>query len=158
MINYARSLGLIALPIAMSGLAASLLDRGRTAHSRFRLPVPLPTVGATCNIKPNSPMAELLQRAHIIVWDEAPTAPKTAVDAIDRFFRDLTGNKEKPFGGKLILMGRDWRQTPPVLPRVDSDTIASHTLRATSWWGGHHLQQYTLAHNMRADKDASFAA
>lgn len=86
---YARSRGHVVLCVAMSGLAALLLPRGRTAHSRFRLPVPLPPEDAVSGIKPNSAVAELLRRTSLIIWDEAPTSPKSAVDAVDRCLRDV---------------------------------------------------------------------
>eukprot|EP00973_Karenia_brevis_P056055 7796937-Karenia_brevis.AAC.2 len=41
-LHYVRMQRLIALAIAMSGIAALLLPGGRTAHRRFRLPVPVP--------------------------------------------------------------------------------------------------------------------
>ena len=50
-LHYVRMSGRIALAVAFSGIAALLLPGGRTAHSRFRLPVPLPTEGCCCNIK-----------------------------------------------------------------------------------------------------------
>ena len=66
-----------------SGIAALLLEGGRTAHSRFRLPVPLPLDGATCHVKPGSVAANLLRDARLIVWDEAPMAPREALEAVD---------------------------------------------------------------------------
>ena len=36
-----RSQGEVALAVASSGLAALLLPGGRTAHSRFRIPIPI---------------------------------------------------------------------------------------------------------------------
>ena len=36
-----RSQGEVALAVASSGLAALLLAGGRTAHSRFRIPIPV---------------------------------------------------------------------------------------------------------------------
>ena len=53
-LHHVRSLGLIALAVSMSGIAALLLPGGRTAHSRFRLPVPVPLEGCTCNVKSQS--------------------------------------------------------------------------------------------------------
>ena len=39
-LSYVRQSGEIALATASSGIAATLLKLGRTAHSRFRLPIP----------------------------------------------------------------------------------------------------------------------
>ena len=47
---HLRVQGLLALPRAFLGIATQLLDVGRTIHSRFRLPVPLPLSDATCNL------------------------------------------------------------------------------------------------------------
>jgi PIF1-like helicase len=39
LLSYVRSTGNIALAVASSGIAALLLDGGRTAHSRFKIPL-----------------------------------------------------------------------------------------------------------------------
>ena len=56
-LSYVRQSGDIALATASSGIAATLLKLGRTAHSRFRLPIPPTGVYSsympflnTCNI------------------------------------------------------------------------------------------------------------
>ncbi|XP_026451471.1 uncharacterized protein LOC113351751 [Papaver somniferum] len=38
------------------------------------------------------------------MWDEATTAHRYSVEAFDTTMRDMTGN-EKPFGGKIVIMG-----------------------------------------------------
>lgn len=63
----------IALAVASSGIAALLLDGGSTAHSRFKIPIPLGS-DSLCNLPVNSPAAELIRSADLIVWDEAPMA------------------------------------------------------------------------------------
>ena len=60
LIHYLRAKGHIVLIVAVSGIAALLLPGGRTAHSRFRLQVPLPLEGGAANIKANSNAAKLL--------------------------------------------------------------------------------------------------
>ena len=91
--------------IFRSGIAALLLEGGRTAHSLFRLPVPLPLDGVSCSVKPNSMRARLLRDAQLIIWDEAPTAPKGAVKAVDEMLRDIMGCPDVPFGGKGMVLG-----------------------------------------------------
>src|SRR5256885_9466971 len=48
LLAYVRSKGDIALAVASSGIAALLLDGGRTAHSRFKIPLVINS-GSTCN-------------------------------------------------------------------------------------------------------------
>ncbi|KAG5577885.1 hypothetical protein H5410_058019 [Solanum commersonii] len=51
--------GFIALATASSGVAASLLPGGRTAHSRFKIPVDV-NENFTCNISKQSSLASLI--------------------------------------------------------------------------------------------------
>ena len=76
------------LTCAWTGIAATLLYKGKTVHSLFKLPVPV-VEGSTCNIKPNSNHAAFLKRQHIIIFDEASMILKHAIEAIDRMFRDI---------------------------------------------------------------------
>ncbi|XP_071714585.1 uncharacterized protein [Rutidosis leptorrhynchoides] len=70
-ITALRARGKIVLAVASSGIESHLLPSGRTAHSRFKLPLVL-TDESMCNVKKNTQMAELLQKTDLIVWDEAP--------------------------------------------------------------------------------------
>ena len=158
LLRHVRAQGQIALAVSMSGIAALLLEGGRTAHSRFRLPVPLPLEGVVCNVKPRSVLADLLRDAAIIVWDEAPTAPKAAVQAVDELFRDLLGCSHLPFGGKVVVLGGDWRQIPPILRRVEEKAIKSFTLRSLPWWRSGHISHFALTRNMRAGGDTEYAS
>lgn len=72
-----RSKSEIALAVASSGIASTLLTGGRTAHSKFKFPL---NVNATdqvvCRISKRSHMAEVLRLCRIIVWDEATMTHK----------------------------------------------------------------------------------
>ena len=59
--NKVASEGNIVLAMASSGIAALLLEGGRTAHSRFHIPLVL-TEESTCDIKQGSHLADLLKR------------------------------------------------------------------------------------------------
>ena len=77
-----RSYGKIVLPVASSGIAALLIDGGRTAHSRFKIPIKL-TETSTCNISRGSKEAHLINAADLFIWDEAPPIHKFAFEAVD---------------------------------------------------------------------------
>ena len=76
-------MGDIVLPVASSGIAATLLPSGRTAHSRFLIPIQI-TDSSICSISKNSPLAELLTVSKVIIWDEAPMVQRYCVEAVDR--------------------------------------------------------------------------
>jgi len=66
-----RADGGIALSTASSGIAATLLNGGTTAHSRFKIPIDI-NADSTCNIPAQSHLAELLRETQLVFWDEAP--------------------------------------------------------------------------------------
>jgi hypothetical protein len=59
------------LAIASSGIASLLLLGSRIAHSRFQIPIDLHNE-STCNITQQMKVAELVRKANMIIWDEAP--------------------------------------------------------------------------------------
>ncbi|GMF37480.1 unnamed protein product [Phytophthora fragariaefolia] len=63
--------GKIAIAEASSGIASLLLMGGRTAHSTFKIPLKL-TNKSTCAIFKQSHLKSLIQRASLVIWDEAP--------------------------------------------------------------------------------------
>ncbi|KAJ0613332.1 putative DNA helicase Pif1, P-loop containing nucleoside triphosphate hydrolase [Helianthus annuus] len=72
-----RCKGDIVLNIASSGIASLLLPGGRTAHSRFHIPLNL-TENSMCFIKLDDDVADLLRKKKLIIWDEAPMNHKHA--------------------------------------------------------------------------------
>ncbi|XP_024006483.1 uncharacterized protein LOC112082992 [Eutrema salsugineum] len=64
-----RSQGKIVLNVASSGIAALLLEGGRTAHSRFGIPIVVNEY-TFCNVSSGSHQAELIEAANLIIWDE----------------------------------------------------------------------------------------
>ena len=76
-----RSERKIVLAVASSGIAALLLPAGRTAHSRFKLPINL-TDESICTIKKNTQLANLLKETDVIVWDEAPMNDRRCFEAL----------------------------------------------------------------------------
>ncbi|XP_019151940.1 PREDICTED: uncharacterized protein LOC109148659 [Ipomoea nil] len=116
-----RCKGQIVLNVASSGIASLLLPGGRTAHSRFAIPIAI-NEDFTCNIKQGSDLAELLIKTSLIIWDEAPMMHKHCFEALDRTMRDLLrfvdpNSEMKTFGGKTVVLGGDFRQILPVVPK-----------------------------------------
>lgn len=138
LLNFVRAQGRIALAVASSGIAAQLLPGGRTAHSRFKYPQNIDE-NSTGNIKHR-------RQTSLIVYDEAPMHQRHYFEALDRTFRDLTGN-DILFGGKTIVFGGDFRQCAPVMPHaVEADIIASSLKRSYIW---RDITRFSLTINMR---------
>ncbi|KAF8081784.1 hypothetical protein N665_0867s0006, partial [Sinapis alba] len=116
-----RSRKHIVLPVASSGIAALLLPNGRTAHSRFNIPLKL-SEEKLCHIKPGTMLSELIENTDLIIWDEAPITHKHAFEALDKTLKDLLSTKNpeaklQTFGGKTVLLGGDFRQILPIIPQ-----------------------------------------
>lgn len=151
-----RSQNNLALAIASSGIAATLLDGGRTAHSALKLPLNMQIIETpTCNIKKNSGMAKVLQLSKLIVWDECTMANKKSLEALHRTLQDLRGNFQ-PFGGALILLSGDFRQTLPVIPRSTPADEINACLKSSTLW--RHVQRLTLSTNMRVQLQNDISA
>lgn len=113
-----RSVSKIALATASSGIAATLLPGGRTAHSMFKIPINVDHMEfPICAISRNSSKAQLLRECSLIVWDECTMANKLSVEALDRTLRDIR-ESNNTMGGVTVLFSGDFRQTLPVVVRV----------------------------------------
>ncbi|XP_019199145.1 PREDICTED: uncharacterized protein LOC109192894 [Ipomoea nil] len=133
-----RSKGKIVLNVASSGIASLLLPGGRTAHSRFAIPIAI-NEDSTCNIKQGSELAELLIKTSLIIWDEAPMMHKHCFEALDRTMRDLLRfvdpcSEMKTFGGKTVVLGGDFCQILPVVPKGTRQDIVSSAINSSYLW------------------------
>eukprot|EP00794_Sanderia_malayensis_P012472 gene12472-biopygen9940 len=143
--------------VAYSGIAATLLIHGRTAHSTFQIPIPL-LDNSTCNIKAQSLRAQQLRDTMLFIWDEASMIPATALEAVDRLLRDIT-KTDRPFGGKYFVLGGDFRQVLPVVKKAGRERVVQECLKSRKvedLWS--HFQQFTLITNMRAVQDDTYQA
>lgn len=146
-----RSQGEIVLTVASSGIAALLIPGGRTAHSRFCIPINI-NEDSTCNINQGSPLAELIVKAKLIIWDEAPMMHRHCFEAVDKTFRDImrfhnNGSLDKPFGGNVVVLGGDFRQILPVVPKGTRQYVVHSSINSSYLWDSCEL--LTLSTNMR---------
>ena len=148
-----RSLGEIAIAAATSGIAASIMPGGRTAHSRFKIPIKLGD-NSICNFTKQSGTAVLLRTASLIIWDEVAMTRRQAVETLDRSLQDIMGCIE-PFGGKVMVFGGDFRQVLLVVPRGTRAQITDATLLRLYIWENVH--KVNLVQNMRAQSDAWYS-
>ncbi|THH18147.1 hypothetical protein EW146_g2793 [Bondarzewia mesenterica] len=78
-----RSQSRIVLIIGTSALAATLYDRGRTAHHLFDIPVMENNINLQSKISEYSHRADLIRAASVIIWDELPMANRAAWECVD---------------------------------------------------------------------------
>ncbi|KAL7085708.1 hypothetical protein ACP275_14G295400 [Erythranthe tilingii] len=154
LLAYVRSRGNIALAVATSGVAASLLPGGRTAHSRFNLPFDLDDkpIG---KVSKQSNLGKMIVEAGLIIWDEATMANRHSIESLDAVLRDLC-DASLPFGGKLVLLGGDFRQTLPVVVRGSRESTIGACITSSPLW--RDVTRLQLSENMRAREDPDFIA
>ncbi|SAM01481.1 hypothetical protein [Absidia glauca] len=164
LLAHVRAQGQIALPVASSGIAATLLPGGCTAHSRFKIPLER-NADMSCNVSLNTALAKLLQSTTLILWDEAVMASKYNFEAVDRCLKDIMGAvnpalKNVLFGGKVIVFGGDFRQILPVVVKGNRADIVTDCIQSSYLWQS--IQVLHLTENMRVQaagqESAIFAA
>ncbi|POM62510.1 LOW QUALITY PROTEIN: Helitron helicase-like protein [Phytophthora palmivora] len=67
----------IAIAVASSGIASLLQLGRRTAHSTCKIPLRLDE-NLTCSIYKQSHLRKSIEKAHLVVWDEAPMTHRHA--------------------------------------------------------------------------------
>jgi len=131
-VSYLRAKRKIVLTVATSGVASLLLPNGRTAHSRFRIPIDIDEL-SICDIKRGTKIAELLTQTDLIIWDEALMTNRQCFEALDRSLRDILSEKDTkaldiPFGGKVVVLGGDPKQILPVIENASKSQIISASI------------------------------
>lgn len=97
------------MPCASTGIAATLLFDGTTAHQRFIIPR---------NVKDDTQIrlltlgqAEILMAGDIVILDEVTALHSNVFDYIDRMLRHVEQNaalKALPFAGKVVQIKTLW--------------------------------------------------
>ncbi|XP_057249333.1 uncharacterized protein LOC130590793 [Beta vulgaris subsp. vulgaris] len=127
--------GEIVLPVASSGIASLLLPRGRTAHSRFGIPLNVNENSTCAGIRPGSELAALLIKTKLIIWDEASMMHKYCFEALDRSLRDIM------------------RQILPVVLKGTRQDIVFATVNSSYLWDS--CKVLRLTRNMRLQSGSS---
>jgi len=146
-----RSEGKIVLTVASCAIAALLIPGRRTTHSGFRIPTNI-TDESTCEIKQRTHLAELLKKTSVIIWDQTPMANRNCFEALDKSLRDILrftnqNSNEKPFGAMTVVLGGDFRQILPVVPKGRREHIVSASVKHSYLWN--HFEIFKLTENMR---------
>lgn len=139
--------GVNSIAVAWTGIAACLLINGQTAHRAFKIPLTLSDT-SKAGFDMESHETQTIRKSGLILWDEAPMSNRFAVEAVNRYLQEVMGNFDKPFGGKHIIFGGDFRQILPVVPRGNRSAILEISLIRTPFWN--KVYRLSLVKNMRA--------
>ncbi|CAF4851588.1 unnamed protein product [Rotaria socialis] len=124
----------ITITVASSGIAATLVHGGRTAHSTLKLPLKvLENQTHLCSITKGTGEAKVLQECELVVWDECTMAHRYALEALNHTLQDLRNNG-KNMGGVVVLIAGDFRQTLPVIPKGTMPDELKTCLKSSYLW------------------------
>ena len=76
--------------------------------------------------------------------------PKYGLENMDVLLRKLC-NSHLPFGGKVMVLGGDFRQCMPVQPGANRSELLDLSIRRSHLWK--HFRQFSLTQNMRVDQE-----
>jgi len=97
-------------------------------------------------------LAELIQVASLVIWDEAPMTNRRCFEALDRTMKDILSehkpdNAMLPFGGKPVVLGGDFRQILPVVRKGSRAAVVGASITNSRLWK--HVVLLKLHTNMR---------
>ncbi|XP_042939603.1 ATP-dependent DNA helicase PIF1-like [Carya illinoinensis] len=129
----------------VDGIIAPTFREAATLHGLLNLDIFVSKQGG---------LARLLCLSRLIVYDEAPMSRKESIETFDKMLRDIN-DPELPFGGKIVVFGRDFRQVLPVVRKDTRQEKINASLAASYLWP--MMKKITLSENMRARLDLDFS-
>ncbi|GJW73354.1 DNA helicase [Tanacetum coccineum] len=94
----------------------------------------------------NTKMATLIKETCLIIWDESPMNDHRCFETLDRTLRDILDAPNRIFGGKMVMLGGDFRQTSPVNKAATRDEIIRSLVAKSYLWP--HFKVHYLTENM----------
>ena len=106
-------------------------------------------------ISPTDSRAELIRQCSLIIWDEAPMANRSVLTCVDKTCRGIM-QSDLPFGGKVILLLGDFRQTCPVIRNGTRAEVVDASITRSEIWSSFTVRRLTTP--IRNAEDPPFAA
>jgi hypothetical protein len=128
---------------AFTGIAATLLPGGMTFHNRFGLNLDM----SNSKIGPRSKAWRELKEMDMFICDEATMINKRGLETVDEKLREIMGNVIV-FGGKIVLLTGDFRQTLPIQKYATRSEVVNSTIKRSRLW--RFVKRNKLKKNMRA--------
>jgi len=113
LIAVLKGQGKSVISVASTGIAATLLNDGTTTtlSSKFTRPS---LRRQDRRSKKNRFNAHLIRNASLIISHEATMKNNHALDAMSQLFQTVMKNRTEPYGGKVVLLGGDFRRACPL--------------------------------------------
>ena len=141
--------GKIALAVASSRIAAELLEEGCTAHSWFKISIPI-SDESMCSISLQSMHAQLMRLTSLICWDEVLMTNKQHIECVDRSLWDIL-KVDKLFGGIMMVFGGDPHQILPIVHHGDHPQVLNACVKSSQLWS--QVYEIELTQNMRVERE-----
>ncbi|XP_057376187.1 uncharacterized protein LOC130697273 [Daphnia carinata] len=148
LITVLQGQGKQVIAVASTGIASTLLLDGSTYHSQFKIYPPI-TETTRSKIEEGSYSAQMIRNASLIISDEATMKTNHALDALNHLFQTVMNNGVEPYGGKVLLLGGDFRQCLPVVRHGNRVKVMEATIINNATW--HLFRQLRLVQNMRTE-------
>ncbi|KAF2347106.1 DNA helicase Pif1-like, partial [Trinorchestia longiramus] len=116
------------------------------------IPVPVLDTSLSRIRIPSEDSAKLLS-AVLILIDEASMLTTNILRIIDTFLKKVM-QSNKLFGGKLLLLGGDFRQTAPVIPRASPTATVENCIKSSEQ--RQHVIILSHTENMRMTEEDEF--
>ncbi|GBP36694.1 ATP-dependent DNA helicase pif1 [Eumeta japonica] len=108
-----RANKVIVLVLASSGIAPTVMDGGRIAHSAFKLPLNIADYELPVgDITKSSAREQILKQCKAITWDESTIAHRKSLEAFNRILQDLRDNTNVMEGVLLMLQATFVKRYP----------------------------------------------
>ena len=105
-------------------------------------------------IKPTDPCGELIKEASVIIWGEGPMVNRAVLACVEEVCRTVMEN-DLPFGGKIIIVLGDFRQTCPVIRGGTHAQVVNASIKSSPLWELFTTYQLTIP--IRNAEDPEFA-
>ena len=105
-------------------------------------------------IKPTDPRGELIKEASIIIWDEGPMVNRAVLACVEEVCRTVMNN-DQPFGGKIVVVLGDFRQTCPVIRGGTRAQVVDASIKSSPLWDFFTIYRLTIP--IRNAEDPQFA-
>jgi PIF1-like helicase len=105
-------------------------------------------------IQYNHSRAELIRAMTVLIWDEAPMANQAVLHCVDETCRCCT-NSDIPFGGKIVILLGDFRQTAPVISGGSHAQVVQASIKSSSLWA--QFKTFNLTIPIRNASDLPFS-